>query len=272
MNSDKPASEDAPRDAFGEYAKWYNAFNTQKNYVAEIDYLLQAISRHQSQPDRERANRISTWLDIGCGSGEHAAVLTARTMVAEGVDISAEMLAAARRSHPAILFHLGAAESFCLNRKFDAASMLFHVASYLTNDDALEKTMANIAAHLVPDGLFAFDFWHTGGVTLDPPAARIREAVVDGQRLFRLTRVEQDIARQLIDIRFEFRRDSVTGPIIHEEHHAMRHFSSTHLHAVLDRAGFEVMGCEGWMTGQPLKMADWYGVIFARLRKPDSAH
>jgi SAM-dependent methyltransferase len=272
MNSDKPANADIPRDAFGEYAKWYNAFNRQKNYVAEIDYLLHAIARHQPRPGLNLPGRISPWLDIGCGSGEHAAALAARGMLVEGVDISAEMLAAARRAHSALIFHLGAAESFRLTQKFDTASMLFHVASYLTSDDAVEKTMTNIAAHLVPGGLFVFDFWHTGGVIHDPPAARIRETVVDGQRLFRLTHVEQDLARQMINIRFEFRRDSATGPVIHEEHHAMRHFSSAHLHTVLDRAGFEVMACEGWMTGQPLETQDWYGVIFARLSNSDSAH
>jgi SAM-dependent methyltransferase len=257
---DKRTSDQVQPEAFSQYAKWYNAFNTQKDYSAEIAYLVEAFSRYRSRP--------ATWLDIGCGSGKHVATLAEAGIAAEGVDISVDMLAMARHAYPEMAFHLGSAESFQLNQRFDAISMLFHVASYLTDDGAVEKAMANVAAHLAPDGLFMFDFWHTDGVGREPPAARIREAVVDGQRLFRFTHVQQDAARDIVNIRFEFRRDSPAGPVLHEEHHAMRHFSRAYLQSVLARAGFEIVLCEGWMTGQALKPQDWYGVIFARLHQP----
>jgi SAM-dependent methyltransferase len=245
------------KGAFGQYADWYNAFNRQKNYHAEIDYLAERLAQWRPPP--------VSWLDIGCGSGEHAAALCARGIKAEGIDVSVDMLASARQSYPQILFHLGAAESFRLDQQFDVASMLFHVASYLTCDDAVSRAMKNIATHLKPNGLFVFDFWHTGGVRHDPPAARVREAVVNKERLFRITNAEQDEAQHLINIRFEFRRGTPSGHVIHEEHHAMRHFSIEELNTFLIGAGLVPLACEGWMTGKPLQSQDWYGIVFAKL-------
>jgi hypothetical protein len=147
-------------------------------------------------------------------------------------------------------------------------SMLFHVLSYQTSDRAVDAAMENVAAHLAPRGVFIFDFWHTGGVLLDPPGVRTREAKVGGRRLFRTAHPTEDRARSLIDIRYEFRPDSPEGAAAYVEEHALRHFTAAELDAFLGRAGLETVALEGWMQpGRALQPNEWYGLACARKRQ-----
>ena len=245
--------------AFDRYAAWYDAFNQGKDYAAEARYVLARVKAWQPAP--------ATWLDIGCGTGNHLAVLQSAGIAVEGVDASPEMIARARIAHPEIPFHVATAQEFRLHGMRDVISMLFHVLNYHPTDAAVAATLENVAAHLAPRGLFVFDFWHGGGVQLDPPAVRVREARVDGRPLFRTARPTEDRARSLIDIRYEFRWDSPEGPVAYEEHHALRHFTAKELEGFLGRAGLDVLACEGWMQpGRALQPQEWYGLICARKR------
>jgi SAM-dependent methyltransferase len=243
--------------AFDQYAASYDAFNAGKDYAAEADYVLGRVAPWQPAPRR--------WLDVGCGTGNHLACLAARGIAVEGVDASAAMIAQARVAHPAIPFQVATAQAFRLDGDRDVVSMLFHVLSYQVSDHAVEATVANVAAHLAPGGIFVFDFWHTGGVLHDPPGRRIRDARLGGRPLFRVARPTEDRARSRIDIHYEFRWDSPEGPVAYEEDHAMRHFTPSGLEAFLGRAGLEIVACEGWMK-PVLGAEDWYGLACARKR------
>jgi SAM-dependent methyltransferase len=242
--------------AFDRYAAWYDAFNEGKDYAAETRYILDKVKRWQPAPAR--------WLDVGCGTGNHLAELRAQGIEVEGVDASAAMIEQARRAHPGIPFHVARAQEFRLEGGRDVVSMLFHVLSYQAGDGAAAATLENLASHLAPGGVLVFDFWHTGGVLLDPPAERVREARLGGRRLLRIARPAEDRSRSRIEIHYEFRWDSRDGPLAHEEDHALRHFTAAELAVLLERAGLAVLECEGWMSHRALQPADWYGVIWAR--------
>lgn len=83
-------------------------------------------------------------LEIGCGRGDLLAAL--KPSVGVGVDFSGEMLAQARRRHPALTFTQADAHEFALDQTFDAI-----ILSDLVNDvwdvqDVLERVRAHCTA------------------------------------------------------------------------------------------------------------------------------
>ena len=96
-------------------------------------------------------------LDVCCGTGYLAALLTARGYRVIGLDTSREMLAYARANAPAAEFVLGDAASFRLPGARDAAVSTFDSLNHLLEPAALEAAFGNIAAALRPGGLLAFD-------------------------------------------------------------------------------------------------------------------
>lgn len=260
-----PEQEADRADVFGRYAGWYDAFNQGKDYAAEVDYLLRRVERFSAPPRR--------WLDIGCGTGHHLAHLQARGLSVEGVDASAAMIARARQAHPQIPFHVGTVQDFRLDPGRDVISLLFHVMSYQLTDVSLRNALSTVAAHLDPEGVLVFDFWHAEALRRDPPRRRVRETRIEGRPLFRISdpRDHDDGDDGSTAVHFEFRWDSPDGPLAHRETHVLRARTQGEMETFLRAAGFAVVGCEGWMTGEPLAPDDWYGLIYARLEKPTPA-
>ena len=96
-------------------------------------------------------------LDVCCGTGYLAALLTGRGYGVTGVDASAEMIRYARRNAPEAEFHVSDAASFRPPGEFDGAVSTFDSLNHLLACEELQATFRNIAAALEPGALFAFD-------------------------------------------------------------------------------------------------------------------
>jgi len=251
-----PREKAGQEQVFEQYAAWYDAFNQDKDYDAEVRYLLERIKCWIAPPKR--------WLDVGCGTGNHLAILQLSGLSVEGLDISPAMIARARLAHPQIPFHVGSVQDFRLRGDRDVISMLFHAMSYLTSDLMLTAALNGIAAHLAQNGVLVFDFWHTEAVFRDPPVPRVRKAQIDGRTLFRISNPIEERDRARVLVRFEFRWDSPEGPLVHQEVHVVRHFDPKELDLFLRRAGLTILTCEAWMRNHPLGPDDWYGLICTR--------
>src|SRR5262249_29994188 len=99
-------------------------------------------------------------VDLGCGSGILAAALADAGLDVLGIDLSAEMLALARRRAPPARFQAGSllsaelppcvavtAVGECVNYLFDASN----------SDKALLELFQRVHAALAPGGAFLFD-------------------------------------------------------------------------------------------------------------------
>ena len=109
---------------FSKYAKIYDLFNKNKNYKKEINYLLKLIKSLNLK-------NLKDLLDVGCGTGLHAAYLKKKKFNVCGVDISNEMLRIAKKKNPKIVFKNINSK---LNKQFQICYSFFHVVSYLNTD------------------------------------------------------------------------------------------------------------------------------------------
>jgi len=112
----------------------------------------------------ERALRFAsspgTALDVGCGSsGRIIDLLVAHRFAVEGLDISPEMIALAKKKHPSVTFHQADICSWDVPRRYDFISAwdsIWHVPL-----DRQQSMLQKICGALDPGGVLIFT---SGGV------------------------------------------------------------------------------------------------------------
>lgn len=135
--------------------KYYDAiYGTMgKNYVAEAKIIHELVQKHK----RTKGNAL---LDIACGTGSHAGVLSKYYKV-EGLDYDKGMLTVARQKHPNLKFQYGNMIDFSLTRKFDIITCLFSSIGYARTKANLRKSIKTMADHLVSGGVLLVEPWFT---------------------------------------------------------------------------------------------------------------
>ncbi|MBZ5857614.1 class I SAM-dependent methyltransferase [Flavihumibacter profundi] len=99
-------------------------------------------------------------LDLGCGTGDLAAIISNKGATVIGVDNSPEMIASAKNKYPAIRFEIGSADDLGYATAFDAVfsnATLHWVLEY-------EKAIQCIYHSLKPGGRFVAEFGGKGNV------------------------------------------------------------------------------------------------------------
>ena len=129
-----------------------------------LDYAS-ATTRLRELVERTRPGARSL-LDVACGTGRHVELLGEHYEV-EGLDISGDMLRAARARCPDVVFHEADMRSFALGRRFDVVTCLFGSIGYVGSVDELVATVRNLRDHTEPGGLVVVEPW------LSPDAYRV---------------------------------------------------------------------------------------------------
>ena len=220
------------------YADVYDALYAEKDYTAECD-LLESIFRKAGRP-------VASLLDLGCGTGRHAAELATRGYEIVGVDRSAAMLERARARIPAeaasrVSFVEADISSLRLERRFDAVVCMFAVLGYLIDDGDLRATLANVRRHLEPGGVFVFDVWYGPAVESIGPDSRTK-VVRDGvDEVERKAQGFLEPGRSVCTVAYDVtRRGPGHPPAITHEEHRMRYFDEPELRSLLAEAGLEL--------------------------------
>src|SRR5215831_14522378 len=145
-------------DVFGAtYAGLYDLLYSDKDYEAECDLVHRLLQRYGNQS-------ISSIVDFGCGTGNHAFPLSHRGYDVVGVERSENMLALARRrlAHANtynIAFHQGDIRNVQIGRAFDSALMMFAVLGYQIENESVLRAASgelDIAHHRC---LVRFQVW-----------------------------------------------------------------------------------------------------------------
>ena len=90
-------------------------------------------------------------LDAGCGTGRVAIELARRGVDTVGVDLDADLLAAARTKAPELAWHLADLTAVDLGRTFDVVVLAGNVMIFLVPGTET-AVLANLRTHLAPGG------------------------------------------------------------------------------------------------------------------------
>ena len=245
---------------FADYADWYDLFYAGKDYGAESRYVDGLLRAHGVAG--------GSLLEIGCGTGAHAAFLANLGWQIAGIDRSEGMLARARQRFTgrAAEFFAGDARDFSLGRRFDAVVSLFHVMSYQATPGDFERALRAARRHLRPDGVFVFDFWHAPGVLAERPAVRVREVANDHHTVHRVATPDMREEEHRVDVRYDFavtdRHNGKRQEL--SETHRMRYFFVDEIDALAAACGFTVLSYREWMGERAPDAASWSACAILR--------
>jgi len=241
---------------FIEYSKYYDLLYKDKDYHREVTYLTKIIENAGKQN--------CSLLDIGCGTGKHASLLSERGFKVHGVDISNTMLEEAIRHYgDKATFTFGDIRNLTLDKTFDVVTSLFHVISYQVLNIDLEASFQSVYDHLNPGGCFIFDCWYGPGVMNDPPSVRVKRMNDDSIEIIRIAEPEIRYTESVVDVNYQILiNDLKTNHLtkLHEKH-PMRFLFKNEIDLLAQRFRFKITGFYGWLTFNIPTRDDWY-VVF----------
>jgi SAM-dependent methyltransferase len=125
-----------------------------KDYSAESDQVAALLNK--------TCPGAKTLLDVGCGTGRHAAYLSAdHGYEVDGLDIESGFLEIARTRCPEGSFFRGDMASFDLGRLYDGVLCLFSSIGYVRAPDRLKLAARSIRRHVAPGGVALIEPWFT---------------------------------------------------------------------------------------------------------------
>lgn len=244
---------------FGDYARYYDLLYRDKNYVEEAQFIRNLIQTHAPQ--------AKSILDLGCGTGIHASMLTQMGYLVHGVDASPEMLQTANNRIKALPkelanqlhFHQGDIRTFRLEQKFDVIISLFHVVSYQITNEDLVATFQTIKEHLNQGGIFIFDIWYGPAVLSDRPSTRIKRLEDDQISITRISEPYIYPNENLVDVHYQvFIRDKINNNVNELiEIHKMRYLFKPEIDFLLEKFQLKLITHKGWMSNEEAGFNTW---------------
>lgn len=129
---------------YKEFAKYYDKFYQNKNYKKETEFLNNFI------------NANDKILDVGCGTGIHAALLTDNGFEVDGLDLNKEMLEIAKTRLKTNLYWQNILE-IDISKKYNMIISMFAVFNHLKDTDELMQGLMNLKQLLHDDGKIIID-------------------------------------------------------------------------------------------------------------------
>jgi SAM-dependent methyltransferase len=102
-------------------------------------------------------NNVKSVLELGCGAGNNAERMLQNGYDYIGLDLSADMLALARKRLPLGVFVQADMSDFYLNRSFSAVLLVGRTTAYLLTNSAILNMLRCARQHLVSNGILVFD-------------------------------------------------------------------------------------------------------------------
>ena len=221
-----------------QYSSAYDALYADKDYSKECDFIEASVARVKQ--------RVSTILDLGCGTGNHALELARRGYSVHGIDMSRPMLDIAQKKLSAcrfgpnvtVEFEHGDIATTRVGRQFDAAIMMFAVLGYIPAKQ-LVPALNNIRAQLRQGGVLVADFWYGPAVLSQRPSERVRIIESNDRTILRAAKTELDTFGQVATVEYTLFDWAIDGRVARsKERHEMRFFFASEMELMLSSARF----------------------------------
>ncbi|HEX7413947.1 MAG TPA: class I SAM-dependent methyltransferase [Bacteroidia bacterium] len=251
---------------FDAYSSYYDLLYQDKNYEEETRYVHSLI--------KSFSRKAISILELGCGTGIHASMLSQMGFEVHGIDQSKTMLAKAAERKISlqpdiaarISFEEGDIRSYKSNEKFDVVIALFHVMSYMETDNDLANAIETAIKHLKKGSLFIFDCWHGPAVLHDKPVERIKDIANNYISVKRKATPELFPKRNIVEVNYEIiiqNKKTKEKTTLHETH-KMRYLFTDEIKKLIEANGAKLINAEEWMSKNPLSEKTWNACYMAK--------
>ena len=252
--------------AFQRYSRYYDLLYRDKDYAAEVEYVVRTL--------RSVAPNGRRLLEFGSGTGRHGRLFAAHGFDVIGIERSETMVAEAQR-HAVSGSQLGGhfdcrhgdIRTVDLQSAFDAVISLFHVVSYQTCNLDLIATFTSAARHLNKGGIFFFDVWHGPAVLRERPTVRVKRIEDENTRLTRIAEPKLDVDAGVVTIRYTIFAESKCDArwTSFEEDHHIRYLFPSEIRFLAHQTGFSMLHTEEFLTGGVPSESSW-GVAYLLIK------
>jgi SAM-dependent methyltransferase len=216
-----------------------------KDYRLEAAILTRII--------RERCPDASSILDVACGTGERARVLSGEHgFHVDGVDLDPKMVEIARRKNPEGWFEVADMVDFDLGRKYGAVISMFSSIGYVRTLEGLSAALGAMGRHVAVGGLLIVEPWFPPG-QLEEGRVSVTTAEQDDKWACRMTHTT--IQGRLSRLRFEYLIGTHDGLRHASELHELGLFTREEMMNAFRAAGFIPHLDPGGPTGRGLYIA-----------------
>jgi SAM-dependent methyltransferase len=244
---------------FCHYANYYDLLYEDKDYKSEAKHVNEVLKKCMCE--------IQSILELGCGTGAHAVHLIRSGYTIHGVDLSEAMLTRAERNKKNLDSSLSRRLSFSkgdirdvrLEDTYDAVIALFHVISYLPNNEDIMAVLSTARSHLKKGGIFLFDCWYGPAVLSQQPEVREKRFENDRFRILRVAEPKMIANANIVEVNYRLSVEEKANGRIEkiEETHRMRYFFKPEIEMFLSLAGFQLVEFFEWMTGLEPGLNTW---------------
>tara|TARA_B100000886_G_C20421374_1_gene491771 strand:- start:1080 stop:1847 length:768 start_codon:yes stop_codon:yes gene_type:complete len=252
---------------FKKYSHYYDLFYEEKNYKEEVNFLV-------DKTDHFKVNRDEV-LDLGCGTGMHAIEFAKLGSNVIGIDLSQDMINKANEVkldldkdlQGKLSFSKGDIRNFKLQKKFDVIFSLFHVVSYIKNNNDLLQALSTIYKHLNNGGIFIFDYWYGPSVLWQKPSKRSKSISKDSYLVTRNAVPEIHFNKSIVDVNYQISINDKDGNILDKvnELHEMRYYFLNEIDLAAKISGLKLVQSGEWLTSREPSNDTW--AIYSILQK-----
>ncbi|MBN1496816.1 MAG: class I SAM-dependent methyltransferase [Spirochaetes bacterium] len=246
---------------YHELARSYFAIeNNHRDIRRDVSFITALLKGHASP----------ALLDLGCGTGEHLALLSREGIQCTGVDISGDMIAAARERCPhAIEFIQSDMMDIDFDNAFDIIISLFGSFNYLVNDSDIEETLGKVRRSMKARGIGVFEIWNARpirkirGKQVGPVSTTSHDgAVIRRERGFRL---RDDPLKSVVDVNYRYTIQDGGRTKTLRDRHVMRPLTAGEIMAFLEKTGFTAQNIYANFLAEPYdENSSRMVVVFAR--------
>lgn len=249
---------------FDQYARYYDLLYRDKNYRAEVDFILSLL-------DNYRPGECEIF-EMGCGTGIHAQMFAEAGHSVHGIDLSDSMLESAlrRRSeltselHQRLSFFPGDVRTYRACRQFDVVLSLFHVFSYQNSNADLQAAFATAAVHLHAGGIFVFDYWYGPAVLTQRPETRVKRLQDGDLSVLRIAESSLNEQSSTVEVSYETFIEAGGASEVVRETHRMRYLFLSEIELFAQINGFEVVRHQAWLSSDEPSQHSWAGCTVLR--------
>lgn len=233
-------------------AKYYDKFYSSKNYPTEIDFITKLFSSYKI--------KVKNILDVACGTGSHAKLLTLKNYNVTGVDLNKEMLRIARKKvkrHAIFIKGDMRSLSSVVSKQYDAVILLFNSMGYNTNKRDFRRTLKEVYNHLRKGGVFIFDLNTKDLIMsfmLNPSSKSEFNFFFKDKKSFGFKHVKTKIKSNIIENSFDYLINDNSKIIsVREDFHKLGLFTENEIKSMMRSEGFKVVAFHNWKFKSPSK-------------------
>lgn len=229
---------------FERFAKYYDLiYKSVMNYEKECDALEKIFANFSG-------SKVQSILDVACGTGSHALVLSKRGYTVIGIDVSKSMIRKAKKKAEKegieAAFFVQDMRKIELDRKFDCAICMFGGFGFIPAYEDLVGLFSGLKQHLNKDGLFVFQFWNIGGIKPSPYRTWLK-AQDENTTVYRLSETNFDSQTNIINLEMNFlvtSKDKLVETF--SELYRIRCYTLAELRQYLGDNGFTLLSAYDW--------------------------